>query len=400
MARNLDAARIEKARTRAKKEQLEHSHSDTGEDYRPKGKSELTIIEPEITEEKMASKRLLRAAAYVRVSTQEELQESSFEAQVSHYEDFLTNDPRYELVKIYQDKGISGTQVIKRKGFLEMVEDAKAGKIDVIYTKSMTRFGRNALEILATLDMLEQLQPPVPVIFETDGIDTANGNSKIIISILAALAELESQLKSEAIKAGIMWRMKDGKYKFSVTNTLGLVRNSKGKVVINEAEADIVRFIYESFLEGASPLEIAEELTNRGISSPNGKIFWRPQAVTAILANEKYCGDVTYQKYLTVNFKTHKVVKNKTVRKWHWTNQHPAIIDKADWIKVQTLLEQRKWVKKKGHKFRDMPKRFVVQRLKTKHLQGFYLIDHTWSKSEREQFLDIIRSEIKQNYNN
>lgn len=399
MARNLDVARIERARTRAKAKKND-SQDESGVDYEPQGKSELTVIEPELAESTAAVKRLLRAAAYVRVSTQEELQESSFEAQVRHYEDILTNDPRYELVKIYQDKGISGTQVIKRKGFLEMVDDAKQGKIDVIYTKSMSRFGRNAVEILQTLDMLEQLNPPVPVIFETDGIDTANGNSKIIISILAALAELESQLKSEAIKAGIMWRMKDGKYKFSVTNTLGLIRNSKGKVVINEAEADIVRFIYESFLEGASPLEIAEELTNRGISSPNGKLYWRPQAVEAILSNEKYCGDVIYQKYTTVNFKTHKVVKNKTLRKWHWTNQHPAIIDKAAWNKAQTLLEERKWVMKKGHKFRDMPKRFVVQRLKAKHLQGYYLLDPEWTKAEREQFLEILRTELTQNFDN
>lgn len=399
MARNLDAARIEKARTRAKAKKND-GKDESEADYKPKEKSELTIIEPELAKSTATVRKVLRAAAYVRVSTQEELQESSFEAQVKHYEDLLTNDPRYELVKIYQDKGISGTQVIKRKGFLEMVEDTKQGKIDVIYTKSMSRFGRNALEILQTLDMLEKLNPPVPVIFETDGIDTANGNSKIIISILAALAELESQLKSDAIKAGIVWRMKDGTYKFGVTNTLGLIRNSKGKIVINEAEADIVRFIYESFLEGASPTDIAVELTNRGISSPNGKLCWRPKAVEAILANEKYCGDVVYQKYTTVNFKTHKVVKNKTMRKWHWTNQHPAIIDKTAWTKAQTLLEQRKWVKKNGHKFRDMPKRFVVQRLKVKHLQGFYLLDPEWTKTEREQVLDILRAELTQNFDN
>ena len=170
-------------------------------------------------------------------------------------------------MKIYEDDGISGTQIENRKGFQEMIAAAQNGELDLILTKSMTRFGRNAADILATLKLLDNLNPPVPVIFETDNISTTDGKSKLIISIMAALSELESQLKSEAIRAGIVYRMREGTYKFSVNNTLGFERSKHGYLKIIEEEAEIVRYIYEEFVAGASPTQIAAALKANGAAA-------------------------------------------------------------------------------------------------------------------------------------
>lgn len=190
--------------------------------------------------------------------------------QVQHFTQVIENNPRYELARIYKDEGISGTSVAKRKEFQEMIEDTQHGKIDLILTKSISRFGRNIVDILTSLRILSDLNPPVAVNFETEGIDTSDGRNKLMISMLSALAELESQQKSEAIKSGIRYRMHEGVYKFAVQNTIGYYRDYTGAVKIEPAEAEIVRYIYDSFLESASPQDIADALTQQGITSPKG----------------------------------------------------------------------------------------------------------------------------------
>ena len=149
----------------------------------------------------------------------------SFEMQVQHFKTLITSNPMYELVDIYKDEGISGTSIEKRKDFVRMIEDAKAGKIDLILTKSISRFGRNIVDILTTLETLSNLTPPVGVTFESQGISTGNGGNKLIISILSALAEMESQQRSIAITEGIRYRMREGLYKFAIKNTIGYYRD-------------------------------------------------------------------------------------------------------------------------------------------------------------------------------
>ena len=399
MARKLDADRIEKSRTkRAEDEQEGGSRQQLQQnlELHRNESSRLTVIEPIPPSERDAPAKKLKVCAYVRVSTQEEAQQGSFEMQKTHFTDLITGNPQYELVKIYEDEGVSGTQVAKRKGFQEMLEDAKAGKVQLIYTKSITRFGRNAADILNTLQILDSLNPPVPVIFETDHIDTADGKNKILISIMSALAELESQLKSEAIKAGIAWRMANGVYKYTVRNTLGYYRDYAGRVQIEENEAEIVRYIYNEFLDGASPREIADALTKSGITSPMRLDRWRDSTIRGILSNEKYCGDVLYQKTFTPSYIDHKSKKNTGVlRQYLWENDHPAIIEKKRWLEAQELLKNRKG-RFGAHSIRSFAKRVIFSRIKSGRLAGYYIIDPEWDKEAREKFLAMME-EIQKN---
>ena len=396
MARKLDAERIERARHKE-----EHVDRRAEEKKRIKdtiaknrsGERKGTLIKPE---RKMYAyqeqDQTIRVAAYCRVSTVEEAQVGSFEMQVQHFTALIENNPFYEMVDIYADEGISGTSVYKRKGFQDMIEAAQNGEIDLILTKSISRFGRNIVDILTTLETLRDLNPPVAVMFESEGINTSDDKSKLIISILSALAELESQQKSIAIKEGIRYRMQEGLYKFSVKNTLGYYRNYAGMVKIEPAEAEIVKYIYDSFIEGASPAEIANALTEQGIRSPKGMERWRAATIKNILQNEKYCGDVLYQKTFSKDYLTHKSVKNKDILpQWFWENNHPAIIPKKKWNTAQEILDSGKW-RKRGAPIAAMKKKFTVTKVKSGALRGFILLDMEWSKDERSKFLELMEN--------
>ena len=396
MAKKLDVERIEQARHKGEKEnnrreEQKREIQDTIARNR-RGERKGRVIMPEKREYTYQDAPKVRVAAYCRVSTAEEAQVGSFEMQVQHFKSVIDNNPNYELVKIYTDEGISGTSMGKRKGFQEMIEDACAGKIDLILTKSISRFGRNIVDILTTLRMLSDLNPPVAVNFESESINTSDGKNKLIISILSALAELESQQKSIAIKEGIRYRMQEGLYKFSVKNTIGYYRDYSGRVKIEPAEAEIVRYIFDSFTEGASPSEIAESLTKQGIRSPMGMECWRQATIRNILRNEKYCGDVRYQKTYSKDYLTHKSVKNQNVLpQWYWENNHPAIVKRDQWNKAQELLDLGSWRKNKKP-LKAMRKKFTVAKVKSGVLRGYFLLDMLWSKEERDQFIKIINS--------
>ncbi|MBP8641183.1 MAG: recombinase family protein [Oscillospiraceae bacterium] len=396
MAKNLDADRIEKARQKGdtvNSKGIERNRlRDTIKQNR-NGERKVTVIMPQRQAAGDQFTKILRVAAYCRVSTAEEAQTGSFEMQVLHFTQVIESNPRYELARIYKDEGISGTSVAKRKEFQEMIEDAQHGKIDLILTKSISRFGRNIVDILTSLRILSDLNPPVAVNFETDGIDTSDGKNKLLISILSALAELESQQKSEAIKAGIRYRMYEGVYKFAVQNTIGYYRDYTGAVKIEPAEAEVVRYIYDSFLEGACPKDIASALTRQGITSPKGMECWRQSTIKGILSNEKYCGDVLYQKTYTKDFLTHKSAKNDNILiQYHWENCHPAIIERGMWDKAQVLLVSKTWLNHNRKTINNMPKKFVVAKVKSGRLRGFYLIDKAWNKEERSKFINILKS--------
>lgn len=396
MAKKLDAERIEQARhkgekTSSRRDEQKREIQDTIAKNRS-GQRKGRVIMPEKKIYAYQDAPKVRVAAYCRVSTVEEAQVGSFEMQVQHFQSVIDNNPNYELVKIYTDEGISGTSVGKRKGFQEMIEDACAGKIDLILTKSISRFGRNIVDILTTLRTLSDLNPPVAVNFESEGINTSDGKNKLVISILSALAELESQQKSIAIKEGIRYRMQEGLYKFSVKNTIGYYRDYSGRVKIKPAEAEIVRYIFDSFTEGASPKEIADSLTEQGIRSPKGMDYWWQATIRNILRNEKYCGDVLYQKSYSKDYLTHKSVKNRDVLpQWYWENDHPAIIKREQWNRVQELLDAGNW-RKSSKPLEAMKKKFTVAKVKSGVLRGYFLLDMMWSKEERDQFIQIINS--------
>ena len=395
MAKKLDAEAIEKARhqnaSKATRNEEEKRQIRETIAKNRRGERKVTVITPERREYAYQDAAKVRVAAYCRVSTAEEAQVGSFEMPVQHFTSLIETNPQYEMVKIYTDEGISGTSKDKRKGFTEMIEDARAGKIDLILTKSISRFGRNIVDILTTLQELSNLPHPVAVNFESEGINTSDGKNKLIISILSALAELESQQKSIAIKEGIRYRMQEGLYKFPVHNTLGYYRDYSGRVKIETYEAEIVQYIYDSFLEGASFQEIADSLTKQGIHSPKGMDRWIPRTIANILRNEKYCGDVLYQKTYTKDYLTHRSVKNRDVlTQWHWENDHPAIIKREDWNRVQEILRSGRGRVRKP--LNAMKRRFTVALVKSGALRGYFLLDANWTKDEREQFIKIIES--------
>ena len=356
------------------------------------GGNGVVIIPPKRKMVAPEERTKLRVAAYCRVSTQEEQQVGSFEMQIHHFTKRIESNPNWQLVEIYQDEGISATTVEKRIGFQKMISDAVAGKIDMILTKSISRFGRNIIDILENLRTLSGLNPPVSVEFETEGITyTGDGRNNLLVALLSALAEMESQQKSEAIKAGIRWRMQEGIYKFSVQNTLGFYRDHFGRLVIEPTEARIVEYIYESCLDGASPSEIASALTAQGIKSPMGNDYWSANTVRSILHNEKYCGDALMQKTYTKDYRSHKSVKNTDLNMYFKENHHVAIVSKDDWKKVQEILLHSK----PGRKKSDIPKlskKFVVSRVKDGLFKGYFILDARWDSTERREFLNTISS--------
>lgn len=198
--------------------------------------------------------------------------------------------------------------------------------------------------------------------------------------------------ESIAIKEGIRYRMQEGLYKYSVKNTIGYYRDYSGRVKIEPAEAEIVRYIFDSFTEGASPREIAESLTEQGIRSPKGMEYWRQATIKNILKNEKYCGDVRYQKTYSKDYLTHKTAKNNNILpQWYWEDDHPAIVKRAQWNRAQELLAVGNW-RKSSKPLEAMKKRFSVAKVKSGVLRGYFLLDMMWSKEERDQFIQIINS--------
>ena len=393
MAKPLDPeelAEVRQAGSRAERREQKRKqmHEEIAQNQ---GGSGVIIIPPKKRMELSSKTPKLRVAAYCRVSTQEEQQVGSFEMQIHHFTKRIQANPEWEMVEIYQDEGISATTVEKRLGFQKMIADAVAGKIDLILTKSISRFGRNIVDILNNLRTLSALNPPVSVEFETEGITyTGDGRNNLLIALLSALAEMESQQKSEAIKAGIRWRMAEGIYKFSVQNTLGFYRDHFGRLVIEPTEAQIVKYIYESCLDGASPSEIAAALTEQGVKSPMGKETWLPGTVRNILKNEKYCGDALMQKTYTKDYRTHRSVKNTDLNMYFKENHHTAIIKKEDWLKVQNLLAAGHSTAKKA-KLRLLDNRFIVTRIKDGLFKGYLIVDSRWSFADRQEFMKMIQ---------
>ncbi len=203
---------------------------------------------------------------------------------------------------------------------------------------------------------------------------------------------MEAQQKSESIKQGIRNRMHLGIFKFTVRNTLGYYRDFYGRIKVDEAEAEIVKFIYECFLEGVSPVDIAFELTSREISTPTGLYVWRTNTILGILSNEKYTGNALQQKYIVKNYLDHKTVKNDVIPMVMAENHHQAIISQSDWDKVQERLRLRKTQKPDRSVIKAMKslRQFQFFRIKSGPLKGHYLLDGNWPRAQRKYFLQHI----------
>ncbi|MCL2508106.1 MAG: recombinase family protein [Oscillospiraceae bacterium] len=281
-----------------------------------------------------------RTAGYARVSTDKEEQESSFEAQVKYYTDYIQSRSDWIYCGLYSDEGISATSTAKREGFKQMVADALDGKLDLIITKSVSRFARNTIDSLQTVRALKE--KGVEIFFEKEGIYTFDGKGELLITIMSSLAQEESRNISENTTWGQRRRFADGKVTMAFGQFLGYDKGEDGKPVINEDEAQIVRLIYRLFIEGKTPSAIGRYLTNLGIPTPGGKEVWQTSVIRSILSQEKYAGNALLQKGFTVDFLTKSRKKNEGEIPQFWVEgSHPAIISVDEWETVQAELERR-----------------------------------------------------------
>jgi len=282
-----------------------------------------------------------RVAAYARVSTDSEEQQTSYEAQVDYYTKFIQSRPDWEFVTIYTDEGISAVNMKKREGFKQMVADGLAGKFDLLVTKSVSRFARNTVDSLTTVRKLKG--KGVEVWFEKENIYTLDSKGELLITIMSSLAQEESRSISENVTWGQRKRMADGKITLPYAQFLGYEKGEDGLPKIVPEEAKIVRLIFRLFMEGKTYSAIARHLIRNGVPTPAGKEKWQACVVQSILTNEKYKGHALLQKTFCANFLTKKMIKNTgQVQQYYVEGSHPAIIDPDEWDAVQAEIERRK----------------------------------------------------------
>lgn len=286
-------------------------------------------------------RKKIKVAAYCRVSTDQEEQLSSYENQVKYYREFISKHEDYELVDIYADEGISATNTKKRDAFNRLIQDCRAGKVDRILVKSISRFARNTLDCIKYVRELKELG--VGVTFEKENIDSLDSKGEVLLTILSSLAQDESRSISENATWGIRKKFERGEVRVNTTKFMGYDKDENGRLIINPQQAETVKFIYEKFLDGYSPESIAKYLNDNEISGWTGKANWYPSAIQKMLQNEKYKGDALLQKTFTVDFLTKKRVQNDgQVDQYYVENSHEAIVDKDIWELVQLELARRK----------------------------------------------------------
>lgn len=234
------------------------------------------------------------------------------------------------MAGIYANEGISGTNTKKREKFNKMIEECKSGKVDMIITKSISKFARNTLDTLNYVRTLKELG--IGVVFEKENIDTLDSKGEVLLTILSSLAQDELRSISENSTWGIRRKFEQGKVIVNHNKFLGYDKDKDGNLIINEEQAKIVRRIYKDFLDGKGANRIARELEEEGVKGWNGKSKWYESTIRKMLTNEKYKGDALLQKTYTVDFLTKKKVKNTgQVPQYYVEESHPAIIDKEMW---------------------------------------------------------------------
>jgi len=288
----------------------------------------------------MESVQKTRVAAYCRVSTEYDEQESSYEMQVEHYTSYINSNPEWELVEVYADDGISATNTAKRESFNRMIQDCRDGKIDMILTKSISRFSRNTVDCLKYTRELKGMN--IAVFFEKENINTLDARGEVLMTIMAALAQQESESLAANVRLGIQFRNQAGKVQVNHNRFLGYTKNEEGGLVIVPEEADIVRRIYAEYMDGRSLLQIKRGLEADGILNGAGNAKWHESNIKQILSNEKYIGDALLQKTYTVNtLEKKRVTNNGIVPKYYVEGSHEAVIARDVFLRVQAEIARR-----------------------------------------------------------
>lgn len=320
---------------------------------------------------------------YVRVSTDDVRQTTSFELQKKYYEDFVVKHPKWILVKIYADEGISGTSLKHRDAFLSMIADAKAGKLSLIICKNVSRFARNVKDFLEVIRDLAELKNPVGVFFESEAIFSLNEDSQLALTFQSTMAEEESHTRSRSMETSLRMRLDNG---IPLTpKLLGYTHDAEGRLVPNPEEAPTVKLAFYMYLYGYSTQQIAEAFIALGRKSYLGNIKWTSNAIVQILRNERHCGDVLTRKTFTLSYRTHKTAKNNGDRpQSRYKNHHEAIISRDDFIATQRMLDNAKF----GNKS-ILPELRVID---DGILKGFVTINPRWAGFKEFDYYQAAKS--------
>ncbi len=324
-----------------------------------------------------------RAAVYARVSTDDSSQTSSFELQQTYYKEFIQQHEKWELVKIYADEGISGTSLKHRDAFNEMMRDAKAGKIDLIITKSVSRFARNAKDFLDAVSDLENHSPPIGVFFESENIYSLRKDLSMPLTIYASMAEEESRAKSRSMETSLRMRLDHG---LPLTpKLLGFDQNDDGKLILNPETFRIPKLMFFMCLFGYSTQQIAAKLTQLGKKTYLGNAKWTAGGVVQTLRNERYCGDVFTRKTFTRDVLSHRSIKNRGERpRSRYLDEHEAIVSRDDFMAVQMLLNNSKYRNKS-----ILPELEVIT---DGLLKGYVVINPRWGSFTEEDYIQASSS--------
>ena len=311
-----------------------------------------------------------RVAVYARVSTDNVQQTSSYELQKKYYEDFVVHHPNWTLVKIYADEGISGTSLAHRDEFNSMIADCRSGKIDMIITKSVSRFARNVVDCISMVRMLAELPSPVGVFFESECIFSLKDDSQMALSFQATMAQEESHIRSRSMETSLRMRLDGG---LPLTpKLLGYSHDADGNLVVNPDEAPTVKLIFYMYLYGYSTSDIAAALTELGRKTYLGNVKWTSNSIVQVLRNERHCGDVLTRKTFTPNYLNHTARKNRGDRPQSlYRNHHEGIVSRDDFIAVQHLLNNSKY----GNRS-ILPELRVID---SGLLRGFVTINPRWA---------------------
>lgn len=336
--------------------------------------------------------RILRVAAYCRVSTDDIDQAISIELQKDNYRKMIRENPQWKFVGLYVDDGFSGTNIDHRPAFRKMMKDALSGKIDMIVTKAVSRFARNLLDCMTWVGKLKDHDPPIAVFFEQEHINTLDTTSNLILVVLAMVAQEESHMKSEAMLLSLEWRLSRGRFltpallgydKVKAPDGMG---GEKKMLVINEDQAQTVRLMYYMLLNGSTLTEIAETLTDlerhtggyKKDGTPN--TTWTASRVASALRNERYCGDVLARKTWTPDYRDHKSKKNRGKKnKYYQAGHHEAIVTRAQWNAAQRILNSH------GYSGSYLPMRVITDGA----LKGCISMNRFWAGFELDEYYRV-----------
>lgn len=303
---------------------------------------DITVIPPDPKYDSYIriEQKQLNVAAYCRVSTRFEQQENSYEAQVKYYTEKITANPKWNFIGVYADQGKTATDTKFRDSFNDMIADCYAGKIDMILTKSISRFARNTVDFLRVIRELKYRH--IRIIFEKENIDTMDSTGELLITILSSQAQEESRNLSENTRWGIVRRFEQGIVHVNHTKFLGYTKNAEGKLVIVQQEAEIIRKIFDLYLQGLGLSRIAKTLAEQDIKTATGNSKWHSSTIHKMLKCEKYIGDAMLQKTYTIDFLSKKrIINDGVAKRYYIKNNHEPIISKDQYYQVQEELKRR-----------------------------------------------------------